>query len=589
MSPVPLPDDKQLERFVLGNGTECEEQQVLAYLENDPQGPERLKRIDQRLGTLVTGLRSSGYGSEAAFWRGLHAARHIFGDKSQQDLLGNSRFGFFELGKRLDHGGMGRVYVALDTRNNRNVAMKFIAPGRQQDEQAVKRFRRETALITGLNHPNIVKCLEAGELQGSLYIAMELLEGMDLGELVRQKGPLPENAVVQIALQTARSLIALECQGLVHRDLKPSNLFLTVDGTIKLLDLGLARNLAEGDSSLTGDDWVLGTFDYMAPEQAMDVKVADHRSDLYSLGCSLFMLLTGRPPYPKPEFATPMKKALAHSNIPLSVPCLEKPGVSSKLSQLLAFMCEKSPAKRPQSAKEIENILAQNQSSGNLAALLALDGKIGWIDTETASVKEGAKPAARFLALVSMLSVLLMLVPFTAWLVQPFHSNGQEDAVKLPSMMGENPNLVSNPSFTKGFHFYRYQLANTGYYGEFIPDNSRGMDDHHSIRFEANGSHAEGAIALISDNIPLEVGKKYTFSVWFDASQMTSGNLSADLADTHDIRLNAVNGKPGWQKMEAEFKALRPVIRVRLIRDGEIKLNEKGWIDFLQIKTINNN
>jgi hypothetical protein len=87
----------------------------------------------------------------------------------------------------------------------------------------------------------------------------------------------------------------------------------------------------------------------------------------------------------------------------------------------------------------------------------------------------------------------------------------------------------------------------------------------------------------------LEVGKKYTFSVWFDASQMTKGNLSADLADTHDIRLNAVNGKPGWQKMEAEFEALSPTIRIRLIRDGEVKLNEKGWIDFLQIKTINRN
>jgi hypothetical protein len=252
-------------------------------------------------------------------------------------------------------------------------------------------------------------------------------------------------------------------------------------------------------------------------------------------------------------------------------------------------MCEKSPDKRPQSAKEIENILAQNKSSGNLAALLALDGEIGWIATETASVKEGAKPAARFLALVSMLSVLLMLVPFTAWLAQPYHSNGREDAVKLPAKLGENGNLVSNPSFTKGFHFYQYQLANTGYYGQFIPDNSRGMDDHHSIRFEPNGSHAEGAIALISDNVPLEVGKKYTFSVWFDASQMTSGNLSADLANTHDIRLNAVNGKPGWQKMEAEFEALSPTIRIRLIRDGEVKLNEKGWIDFLQIKTINRN
>jgi hypothetical protein len=107
------------------------------------------------------------------------------------------------------------------------------------------------------------------------------------------------------------------------------------------------------------------------------------------------------------------------------------------------------------------------------------------------------------------------------------------------------------------------------------------MDDHHSIRFEPNGSHAEGAIALISDNVPLEVGKKYTFSVWFDASQMTSGNLSADLANTHDIRLNAVNGKPGWQKMEAEFEALSPTVRIRLIRDGPVCSEEVAWIDMV--------
>jgi serine/threonine protein kinase len=418
---------------------------------------------------------------------------------------------------------------------------------------------------------------------------MELLEGMDLGELVTQKGPLPQNAVVQIARQTAKSLIALESKGLVHRDLKPSNLFLTVEGNIKLLDLGLARNLTEADSSLTGDDWVLGTFDYMAPEQAMDVKVADHRSDLYSLGCTLFMLLTGRPPYPKPEFATPLKKALAHSNIPFPVPCLEKVGVSSRLSLLLAYMCEKSPAKRPQSAKEIESVLNENQSSGNLATLVALDGKIEWIDPGAGSVKEGAKLTARFLALASMLSILWMIVPFMAWLAQPLHSSGQEDSVKIPSMVGENPNLVSNPSFTKGLHFYQYQLANTGYYGEFIPDNGKGMDDRYSIRFEPKGSHAQGAIALIGDNVPLEIGKNYTFSVWFDASQMTKGNLSADLADTHDIRLNAVNGRPGWQKMEAEFKALRPTVRIRLIRDGEIKKNEFGWIDLISLSLWSSN
>jgi len=579
MKSNPVPDDKQLERFLLGNATECEEQEVLAYLESDPEGPERLKRIDQKLGIWVTGLRSSGYGSEAAFWRGLHAARHLVVGSTPLESGANHLFGPFELGKRLDHGGMGRVYEARDTRTNKTVALKFIAPGRQRDEEAVKRFRREIALITALDHPNIVKCLEAGEIRGSPFIAMELLQGMDLGELVRQKGPLPESAVVQIAVQTARSLKALECRGLVHRDLKPSNLFLTEDGTIKLLDLGLACYLAEGDSSLTGDDWVLGTFDYMAPEQAMDVKAADHRSDLYSLGCTLFLLLTGNPPYPKPEFATPLKKALAHSNIPFPVLSLDKVGVGSKVSQVLAFLCEKSPGNRPQSAKEIEHILGQSQSTGTLAKLL---GPEVFIPSITTAGAQSPKTAGRFVALASLLSVLLIVAPLTAWLA-PKNIQSKSPKDLTASQGNTTPNRVPNASFAKGLYFYNYQLANTGYYGEFVPDNTKGIDDHHSLRFEPNGNHLESAVALISDNIPVEVGREYTFSVWFDASQMTQGNLSADLAANYGIRLNAVNGEPGWQKHEAKFTPVLPVVRIRLIRDGIINSGEKSWFEMVSV------
>lgn len=575
MTPEISPDDKLLERFLLGNATEVEEQTVLAFLERDPGGPERLKQIDQKLGTLITGLRSSGYGSEAAFWRGLHAARHLLASNLSNDPVANTRIGPFDLGKRLDHGGMGRVYVARDTRNDQKIALKCIAPGRQRDEEAIKRFRRESALITALDHPNIVRCLEAGECQGIPYLAMELLEGMDLGELVRQKGPLPEDAVVEIARQTARSLVALEAKGLVHRDLKPSNLFLTVGGGIKLLDLGLACNMAEGESSLTGDDWVLGTFDYMSPEQAMDVKAADNRSDLYSLGCTLFMLLTGKPPYPKPEFATPLKKALAHSNIPFPVHILKEKGISPRLLEALSCLCEKPPSNRPQSAREIESVLAKKGPHGDLKALL---GPEKFVTNKAVVENKSATPLVRFMALAALLSALLIVAPLAAFLA-PKNSQSKRLKDRTASQWKPTPNLVPNASFAKGLYFYMYQLANTGYFGEFVPDNTKGIDDRHSLCFEPNGDHPKSAVALISNNIPLEVGREYTLSVWFDASQMTKGNLSADLSDTHKLRLNAINGKPGWQKQEAKFTALLPSVRIRLIRDGDIMAKEKAWID----------
>ena len=515
---------------MLGNSTEVEEQAVLAFLERDPDGPGRLKQIDQKLGTLITGLRSSGYGSEAAFWRGLHAAIHLLAFNLPHDFLANTRFGPFDLGKRLDHGGMGRVYVARDSRNNREIALKCIAPGRQHDEEAIKRFRRESDLITALNHPNIVRCLEAGECQGSPYLAMELLEGMDLGELVRQKGPLPEHAVWEIALQAVRSLVALEAKGLVHRDLKPSNLFLTVDGVIKLLDLGLACNLAEADSSLTGDDWVLGTFDYMAPEQAMDVKAADRRSDLYSLGCTLFMLLTGKPPYPKPEFATPLKKALAHSSIPIPVKSLKQLEISSKLVQSIEWLCEKYPANRPQTAREIEDYLAGYRSPGNLKSLL---GSGCFLAAKPEPGQKKVKPAGRFVALATWLTALLMVMPLATWLAS---------SPNLPAttQSDQPPNIVPNSSFAKGLYFYNYQLANISYYGGFVPDKTKGVDDHFSIRFEPNGNHSKSAVALISENIPVEVGREYAFSIWFDASQMTKGNCNRSPQNLFSCKVKSV-------------------------------------------------
>jgi WD40 repeat protein len=181
------------------------------------------------------------------------------------------------------------------------VALKLIHPRSLGDRAASKRFLREMRLVSRLDHPNIAHALDAGEHNGQFYLAVEFVEGTDLGGLVKEKGPLPIGQACDVVRQAALALGHAHDRGLVHRDVKPSNLLLGPTGLLKLLDLGLAR-LGEADSdsatSLTGSGMVMGTPDYMAPEQALDAHQVDIRADLYSLGCTLYFLLTGQPPFP---------------------------------------------------------------------------------------------------------------------------------------------------------------------------------------------------------------------------------------------------------------------------------------------------
>src|SRR5262249_6593611 len=161
--------------------------------------------------------------------------------------------------------------------------------------KAVERFLREMRALGQLEHPNVVEATDAGQHGDIVYLAMKLVEGEDLHRLVRRRGPLPLGQACDLARQTAGALRYLHGRGLVHRDLKPSNLMLPPDGTVKLLDLGLARWQGEGPAGEgTRPGQVMGTVDYMAPEQGRDPTAVDGRADLYALGATLFFLLTGR-------------------------------------------------------------------------------------------------------------------------------------------------------------------------------------------------------------------------------------------------------------------------------------------------------
>lgn len=215
------------------------------------------------------------------------------------EVTANSRLGPYQLIRKLGEGGMGAVYEALHTKLKKTVALKVLPAGFASTPDALSRFGREMQAIGKLDHPHIIKATDADEWEGTHYLVMEYVAGTDLDALVRTHGPLTVRDACKAVRQAALGLDHAHGLGLVHRDIKPSNLFVTTSGQIKLLDLGLARfaNDNEHHRGLTQVGQVLGTPDYMAPEQWDDTHSVDARADLYALGCTLFFTLTGRAPF----------------------------------------------------------------------------------------------------------------------------------------------------------------------------------------------------------------------------------------------------------------------------------------------------
>jgi uncharacterized RDD family membrane protein YckC/predicted Ser/Thr protein kinase len=215
--------------------------------------------------------------------------------RTAADALVGSRLRHFQLSRLLGRGGMGSVYLATDTSLERSVAMKVLAPEIAHDPEVVARFAREARAQARLRHPNVAQIYFIGEDAGRHFFVMEYVDGPSLGEQLADGKRLPWAEALEHAIATARGLRAALGHGFIHRDVKPSNLMVDREAGVKILDFGLVKSL-RGDAELTRDGVIIGSPLYMAPEQGRGEEV-DHRADIYSLGCALYHMLTGRPPF----------------------------------------------------------------------------------------------------------------------------------------------------------------------------------------------------------------------------------------------------------------------------------------------------
>ncbi len=373
--------DKQTEvlrAWLLGQTPESEDEAVRALMEAGTAQDE-LARLDRASDPLVEQLRRpdplAGMVQEGGYRKLVVAVTHLQAPVPTDPPLGN--LGEYLLLRELKAGGMGALYEAEHTRLKRKVALKVIRADRGGDEMA-SRFEREMEAVGRLDHPNLVRATDAGRASdGRLYLVMELLQGLDVTDVVRSHGPLPVADACAILVQAARGLHQAHEQGLVHRDIKPSNLFLTREGVVKVLDLGLAKlHTGQVDpSGVTHTHQTMGTPDYMAPEQIDDSKRVDRRADIYSLGCTLYHLLAGQPPFGGPEYSSLTKKLLAHAQQTPPPLTKQRRDLPAPLLSILDRLLAKAPDRRPATAAEVANSLEPFAAGSDLARLaVPLDG-----------------------------------------------------------------------------------------------------------------------------------------------------------------------------------------------------------------------
>jgi serine/threonine protein kinase len=287
-------------------------------------------------------------------WLTVYQVNQLFNGKGQQLVLGPYRI--------LDHlgkGGVSEVFKAWHGELDCPVALKVIYPDLLANAEAVARFEREIKAVARLSHPNIVRSFEGDANEQMPYFAMEFVEGAPLDKLVRYSGALPVDEACDAIRQAALGLQHAYEQGLVHRDIKPANLVrIAGSSVVKVLDFGLARLHRAVDSdrptALTAEGALLGTADYVAPEQARDARKADIRSDIYSLGCTFYYLLTAGPPFPAKGL---MQKLYGHINKePISLEVL-RPEAPPEIQAVLSKMMAKKPDERYQTPAEVAEAL----------------------------------------------------------------------------------------------------------------------------------------------------------------------------------------------------------------------------------------
>jgi serine/threonine protein kinase len=304
-------------------------------------------------------------------WLTAFQANRLLQGRGQELLLGS-----YVLLEQVGSGGMGEVFKARNRKLGRVAALKVIRRERLADDAAVRRFHREIRAAAQLTHPNIVLAYDADQVGGTHFFVMEFVEGQELGRLIKQRGPLPVATACDCVRQAALGLQHAHERGLVHRDIKPHNLLLTRHGVVKVLDLGLARlnATAEGEASttVTHEGMVMGTPDYMAPEQAEESHAVDIRADLYSLGCTLYYLLSGQVPFPGGSLLQKLRRHQSEEPMPIEY---LRPDVPAAVAAVVRTLMAKRPEDRYQTPAELAAALNPERGSPEAASMLVGDGE----------------------------------------------------------------------------------------------------------------------------------------------------------------------------------------------------------------------
>ena len=283
------------------------------------------------------------------------------------------KIGPYEVIKRIGAGGMGTVYLANDTDLGRLIALKVLPPELAAKTEMIGRFRQEAQHAAKLRHENIVTLYGCGDHKGMHYLAMEFVDGCNLHQYIHKKGKLaPEDARI-LMIQAAKALVCAHEQNIVHRDIKPSNFLLAITNgrpVVKLTDFGLARTVDDCDGQMTRTGSTVGTVDYISPEQARNSRAADIRSDIYSLGCTLYQMLAGRPPFPDGDLT---ERLLKHVEaLPPNI-LQFNPQTPPGLVQILEKMLAKKPEDRYQTPTELLEALANPPKGPTISAREALE------------------------------------------------------------------------------------------------------------------------------------------------------------------------------------------------------------------------
>ncbi len=385
--PVDCPSAQDMRSFLSGRLNVDDTDRIANHVETCSTCQSHMEQFDTAdasVDAMLGGSHQIAFADESHCDRVTDAI--LAGGKQDKLASGSLRFGEYEVMQPLGQGGMGMVYQARHVEMGTPTAVKILQPHRRTDQATIDRFEREMIAIGRLDHPNIVRALDAGQEGDQHYLVMEFVDGFDLSRVASVHGSLVIADAAEVIRQAATGLSYVHQHGCVHRDIKPSNLILSRDGIVKLMDLGLARvneipiaeTAADADDilgvstvGLTRTHQIMGTPEYMPPEQLADSSKVDHRADIYSLGCTLYKLLTGQSPLASSGSINALNQLVERVQAPTIPVCQKREDTPQVMSDLLDRMLAKRPEERPQTAEEVAVLIRPFAAGANLRRLAA--------------------------------------------------------------------------------------------------------------------------------------------------------------------------------------------------------------------------